>query len=174
MATRRMWKKIGGFTRKNSISPTRSSATVTVTAGRPAHSFCGSTSRRRAATKRWRCGCGARRGCAGERGAISPGAKPDAPNPGPGTFRVPSARTRLHSRRHGAGPGHDRTGAPPPRRGVGLRDIMAAIDRGLDSLSFLSDAVRDALRRRLRELGGLALIVLATLVALALATWSVQ
>jgi S-DNA-T family DNA segregation ATPase FtsK/SpoIIIE len=51
---------------------------------------------------------------------------------------------------------------------------MAAIDRGLDSLSFLPDAVRDALRRRLRELGGLALIVLATLVALALATWSVQ
>ena len=51
---------------------------------------------------------------------------------------------------------------------------MAAIDRGLDSLSFLSDAMRDALRRRLRELGGLALIVLATLVALALATWSVQ
>jgi S-DNA-T family DNA segregation ATPase FtsK/SpoIIIE len=51
---------------------------------------------------------------------------------------------------------------------------MAAIDRGLDSLSFLSDAVRDALRRRLRELSGLALIVLATLVALALATWSVQ
>ena len=51
---------------------------------------------------------------------------------------------------------------------------MAAIDRGLDSLSFLSDTVREALRRRLRELGGLALIVLATLVALALATWSVQ
>ena len=51
---------------------------------------------------------------------------------------------------------------------------MAAIDRGLDSLSFLSDAMRDALRRRLREVGGLTLIVLATLVALALATWSVQ
>src|SRR5499426_1761196 len=51
---------------------------------------------------------------------------------------------------------------------------MGAIDRGLDSLSFLSDAVRETLRRRLRELGGLALIVLATLVALALATWSVQ
>src|SRR5215510_6277130 len=84
------------------------------------------------------------------------------------------SRARLHSRRHGAGPGHDGTGAPPPRRGVGLRGIMAAIDRGLDSLSFLSDAVRETLRRRLRELAGLALIVLATLVALALATWSVQ
>src|SRR5215472_14201921 len=51
---------------------------------------------------------------------------------------------------------------------------MPAIDRGLDSLSFLPDAVRDALGRRLRELGGLALIVVAILAALALATWSVQ
>jgi S-DNA-T family DNA segregation ATPase FtsK/SpoIIIE len=51
---------------------------------------------------------------------------------------------------------------------------MAAIDRGLESLNFIPDAMRDALRRRLRELGGIALIVLATLVALALATWSVQ
>ncbi len=51
---------------------------------------------------------------------------------------------------------------------------MPAIDRSLDSLSFLPDALRDALGRRLRELGGLALIVLATLLALALATWSVQ
>jgi S-DNA-T family DNA segregation ATPase FtsK/SpoIIIE len=51
---------------------------------------------------------------------------------------------------------------------------MAAIDRGLDSLSFLSDTLREALRRRLRELGGIGLIVLATFVALALATWSVQ
>ena len=51
---------------------------------------------------------------------------------------------------------------------------MAAIDRGLDGLSFLSDTLREALRRRLRELGGIGLIVLATFVALALATWSVQ
>ena len=51
---------------------------------------------------------------------------------------------------------------------------MPAIDRGLDSLSFLPDAVRDAMRRRLRELGGLALIALSILLALALATWSVQ
>jgi S-DNA-T family DNA segregation ATPase FtsK/SpoIIIE len=51
---------------------------------------------------------------------------------------------------------------------------MSAIDRGFDRLSFLPDALRDALRRRLRELGGLALIVLAALLALALATWSVQ
>src|SRR5207302_1661874 len=51
---------------------------------------------------------------------------------------------------------------------------MSAIDRTLDSLAFLSDGLRDALRRRLRELGGLALIVLAMLLAAALATWSVQ
>jgi DNA segregation ATPase FtsK/SpoIIIE, S-DNA-T family len=51
---------------------------------------------------------------------------------------------------------------------------MPAIDRSLDSLSFLPDALRDALGRRLRELGGLALIVLTILLALALATWSVQ
>jgi DNA segregation ATPase FtsK/SpoIIIE, S-DNA-T family len=51
---------------------------------------------------------------------------------------------------------------------------MPAIDRGLLSLSFLPDAVRDALGRRLRELGGLALIGLAVLLSLALATWSVQ
>jgi DNA segregation ATPase FtsK/SpoIIIE, S-DNA-T family len=51
---------------------------------------------------------------------------------------------------------------------------MPAINSGLGSLSFLPDAVRDALRRRLRELGGLALIALAAVLALALATWSVQ
>ena len=51
---------------------------------------------------------------------------------------------------------------------------MRAIERGLDSLGFLPDALREALRRRLRELGGVALIVLAMLLALALATWSVQ
>jgi DNA segregation ATPase FtsK/SpoIIIE, S-DNA-T family len=51
---------------------------------------------------------------------------------------------------------------------------MPAIDRGLDSLSFLPDALRDGLRRRLRELGGLTLIGAAVLLALALGTWSVQ
>ncbi len=51
---------------------------------------------------------------------------------------------------------------------------MPAIDRGLVSLGFLPDTVRDALARRLRELGGLTLIALAVLLCLALATWSVQ
>jgi S-DNA-T family DNA segregation ATPase FtsK/SpoIIIE len=51
---------------------------------------------------------------------------------------------------------------------------MSVIDRGLDNLSFLSDGMRDALRRRLREMAGVALIVLALLLGAALATWSVQ
>jgi S-DNA-T family DNA segregation ATPase FtsK/SpoIIIE len=51
---------------------------------------------------------------------------------------------------------------------------MAAVERGLERLSFLPDAMRDALRRRLRELGGVTLVALAALLALALATWSVQ
>ncbi len=51
---------------------------------------------------------------------------------------------------------------------------MSAIDRTLDSLTFLTDAARDALRRRLREFAGLALILFALFLAIALATWSVQ
>jgi DNA segregation ATPase FtsK/SpoIIIE, S-DNA-T family len=51
---------------------------------------------------------------------------------------------------------------------------MSAIDRTLDSLTFLTDEARDALRRRLRQLVGLALILFALLLAIALATWSVR
>src|SRR5262249_35549780 len=51
---------------------------------------------------------------------------------------------------------------------------MSAIGRSIDSLSFLTETAREALRRRLRELAGIALIVLALLLAAALATWSVQ
>jgi DNA segregation ATPase FtsK/SpoIIIE, S-DNA-T family len=51
---------------------------------------------------------------------------------------------------------------------------MPAIERALDSLSFLPDALRDALTRRVRELAGFALVAFAVLLALALATWSVQ
>jgi S-DNA-T family DNA segregation ATPase FtsK/SpoIIIE len=49
---------------------------------------------------------------------------------------------------------------------------MAAI--GLQRLSFLPDALRDALHRRVREVAGTGLIVLAVALALALASWSVQ
>ena len=51
---------------------------------------------------------------------------------------------------------------------------MSAIDRSLDAVAFVSDHFRDILRRRLSELTGLALITLALLAAIALATWSVQ
>jgi DNA segregation ATPase FtsK/SpoIIIE, S-DNA-T family len=51
---------------------------------------------------------------------------------------------------------------------------MSLIDRGLDGVALLSGQLGAALARRLRELGGIALISLAMILALALATWSVQ
>ena len=51
---------------------------------------------------------------------------------------------------------------------------MSVINRSLDRLTFLTDSARDALRRRLREIAGVSLIVLALLLAAALATWSAQ
>jgi S-DNA-T family DNA segregation ATPase FtsK/SpoIIIE len=51
---------------------------------------------------------------------------------------------------------------------------MPAIDRSLDAVAFITEHFRDILRRRLSEIAGLALITLAFLAAIALATWSVQ
>jgi DNA segregation ATPase FtsK/SpoIIIE, S-DNA-T family len=51
---------------------------------------------------------------------------------------------------------------------------MSMIDRSLDGMAALSGQLGAVLQRRLRELGGIALISLAMLAALALATWSVQ
>jgi S-DNA-T family DNA segregation ATPase FtsK/SpoIIIE len=51
---------------------------------------------------------------------------------------------------------------------------MRTADRSLDVVAFVSEHFRDILRRRLSELTGLALITLALLGAIALATWSVQ
>ena len=51
---------------------------------------------------------------------------------------------------------------------------MRAADRSLDVIAFVSEHFREVIRRRLSELAGLALITLALLGALALATWSVQ
>src|SRR6476619_3408022 len=119
-------------------------------------------------------GAGRRRG--GRAPALARGGA--ARHPGPLSRTRPGRRLqswpRLHSRRHGAGPRHHGTGAASPGRGAGLRGSMPAIDRGLDRLTFIPEALRDALRRRLRELGGLALLMVATLLALALATWSVH
>ncbi len=51
---------------------------------------------------------------------------------------------------------------------------MPAIDRSLDAVAFVSEHFRDIVRRRLSEIAGLALITLALLGSIALATWSVQ
>lgn len=52
---------------------------------------------------------------------------------------------------------------------------MASIDhRNIDQVDFLSDDFRGAIRRRLAELIGLALLVVSVISSLALATWSVQ
>ena len=51
---------------------------------------------------------------------------------------------------------------------------MSMIDRSLDGMAFLSGQLGAILQRRLRELGGIALISLAMMAALALATWSVR
>lgn len=50
---------------------------------------------------------------------------------------------------------------------------MASLDHGLH-FSNWSDDLRDLLRQRVREIGGIAIIVLAVIIAVALATWSVQ
>jgi S-DNA-T family DNA segregation ATPase FtsK/SpoIIIE len=51
---------------------------------------------------------------------------------------------------------------------------MPAINQSFDSLSFLSDGLRDMIHRRLREIAGVGLIVAATLLTASLASWSVQ
>jgi len=51
---------------------------------------------------------------------------------------------------------------------------MSMIDRSLDGMAYLSGQLGAVLRRRLREVSGIALISLAMMAALALATWSVR
>ena len=51
---------------------------------------------------------------------------------------------------------------------------MSMIDRSLDGMASLSGQLGALLKRRLREVGGIALLSLAMMAALALATWSVQ
>ncbi len=51
---------------------------------------------------------------------------------------------------------------------------MSMIDRSLDGVAYLSGQIGAVLQRRLRELGGVALLSLAMMAALALATWSVH
>ena len=51
---------------------------------------------------------------------------------------------------------------------------MSMIDRSLDGMASLSGLLGGLLKRRLREVSGIALLSLAMMAALALATWSVQ
>ena len=51
---------------------------------------------------------------------------------------------------------------------------MSTFERGLDGMAFVSGQVGAVMRRRLREIGGVVLIALAGMTALALATWSVD
>ena len=51
---------------------------------------------------------------------------------------------------------------------------MSLIERSIDGIGFVSGRIGAVLQRRLREASGLALISIAMLAALALATWSVQ
>jgi DNA segregation ATPase FtsK/SpoIIIE, S-DNA-T family len=51
---------------------------------------------------------------------------------------------------------------------------MSMIDRSFEGMAFLSGQLGVVLRRRLREIGGIALISLGMMAALALATWSVH
>src|ERR1700759_3229481 len=51
---------------------------------------------------------------------------------------------------------------------------MSMIDRSLEGMASLSGLLGALLKRRLREVGGIALLALAMMAALALATWSVQ
>jgi S-DNA-T family DNA segregation ATPase FtsK/SpoIIIE len=51
---------------------------------------------------------------------------------------------------------------------------ISSLHRGFDPSAFLPDDLSAALRRRVRELGGLALIAVAAIATTALATWSVR
>src|SRR4051812_16362861 len=89
------------------------------------------------------------------------------PIPAPATSAWPSCRTLPPPRMRCTG--SFRCWAEESRQ----ETRMSVIVRGFDTLN-LSDNLRDALRRRLRELIGLSLIVLAMLLAVALASWSAQ
>ena len=51
---------------------------------------------------------------------------------------------------------------------------MSMIDRSLDGMAYLSVQLGAVVRRRLREVSGIAMISFAMMAALALATWSVR
>src|SRR5439155_5751479 len=80
----------------------------------------------------------------------------------PAGRRLQSGRG-LYPRRHGAGPRDDGRGAAPHREGVGL--IMPAMRYTFSAADMLSDELRAALRRRMHEIIGTALIAVAGIAA---------
>ena len=110
MRTRPMSRRTAGSIGRSSISPTRSSATATAIAGRPAASSCGSTWRRRAAARPRPSKLVARRRRA----------RRARPLLGPRPGRRQQSGRRLYPRRHGAGQRDHGGGAAPPRRGAWL------------------------------------------------------
>ena len=117
-------------TRRNSISPTRSSATATATGGRPAASSSGSTCRRRAATRRSTLRLWREAGLRVVPGRYLAREQADGSNPGDGYIRVAMVQDNattaeaLHA----------------SSRCWAEGATMSAIDRSLDSLSFLTDS----------------------------------
>ena len=106
---------------RNSISPTRSSATATAIAGRPAASSSGSTFRRMAATRRSTLRLWQRSGAAGRARPLS----------GARAGRRQQSGPRLYPRRMVHDQRDHRRGAASPRRGAGLRAARCrSIDRG--------------------------------------------
>ena len=71
--------------------------------------------------------------------------------------RRQQSRRCVYPRRHGARPGHHRAGPASYRGHVAMRAI-SVLQRNLDMSVLLPDDLGDAVRRRLREVGGLALI----------------
>src|SRR5260370_20564514 len=130
-------------------------------AGKAVDSSCGSTFRPMAATRRSRCGSGAMRACASCRDSISRANRPTAAIPVAAISASPWFQTRRPRRRHSTAWSLHCAEASMSRR------------RSLARFGFLPDAAREALRRRLRELAGAGLILVAVLLALPLATWSV-
>ena len=116
-----------------------------------------------------------RRACASSPVTISRATAPTAAIPAKATSASHWFRTRRSRPRRctASSPCSADIGRNLTRRRSGRTGNMASIDRGID-LSGWSDDLRDMIRRRVSESGGVALIVLSALIAVALATWSVQ
>src|SRR5262249_20477997 len=94
--------------------------------------------------------------------------------------RRQQSRRGLHPRRHGARQGDHRRGVASHRRGSGVNSqgaggvTISTVSRGFDLTACVQDDIAAALRRRVREIGGMALIGVFFIATAALASWSVK